>query len=152
MTTRLGNHGVRCKVAVPDWRAAIHAAGELMVASGGCEPSYVAAMEDGVVTYGPYIVIAPGVAIPHARPERGVLAQGTAVVTLAHGVDFGEESNDPVDLIIAFTAHDKESHLQTLQTLVAVLGDEVTLTRIRAATTEEQLDAALRRAETELTA
>jgi PTS system ascorbate-specific IIA component len=118
-----------------------------MVEAGGCTPEYVSAMEEAVVTFGPYIVIAPGVAIPHARPERGALLQGTAVLTLAEPVVFGEPANDPVDLIIAFTAQDKTSHLSTLQTIVAVLGNEQALASLRAASTDDQLTAALRDAE-----
>ncbi len=43
-----------------------------------------------------HIVIAPGIALPHARPEDGVIDSTVAVVRLAEPVNFGNEDNDPV--------------------------------------------------------
>ena len=42
--------------------------------------------------HGPYIVIAPGLALAHARPGPEVLADGLAVVTLAEPVPFGHRT------------------------------------------------------------
>lgn len=36
------------------------------------EPRYYRAILDGVAQHGPYFVIAPGLAMPHGRPEEGV--------------------------------------------------------------------------------
>ena len=54
-------------------------------AHGRCwftEPTYTEAMIDVVRDMGPYIVLAPGLAMPHARPEMGAKQVGTALVTL----------------------------------------------------------------------
>lgn len=45
--------------------------GELLEKSGAIEPRYIDAMINTVKEIGPYIVIAPGIAMPHARPEAG---------------------------------------------------------------------------------
>jgi PTS system ascorbate-specific IIA component len=50
---------------------------------------------------GPYAVIAPGIALLHARPDDGVLAPCLALITLSRAVEFGSEQNDPVDLVFA---------------------------------------------------
>ena len=42
-----------------------------MVDAGFTEPTYTEAMIDVVRDMGPYIVLAPGLAMPHARPEMG---------------------------------------------------------------------------------
>jgi PTS system ascorbate-specific IIA component len=134
---------VRAKVVVDDWGQAVDAAGTLLVEARACSPEYVSAMRQAVRDLGPYIVIAPGVAMPHARPEAGVAAPGVAIATLAHPVEFGHKANDPVDLVIAFAAVDKGAHLETLQAIVALLQDAPALAAVRAAETHEELVAAL---------
>ena len=50
------------------------------------EPRYYQAILDGVAQHGPYFVIAPGLAMPHGRPEEGVKKTGFALVTLGSRV------------------------------------------------------------------
>lgn len=135
----LTRDAVRARVAAPDWRAAVAAAGGLLVATGAAEEQYVAAMQQAVVDIGPYIVVAPGIAMPHARPESGVIQAGLALVTLTEGVNFGHERNDPVDVVVAFAAVDKAAHLATMQEIVGLLSDADALARMRAATTDDEL-------------
>ena len=142
-TQGLVTAGARARARVDTWQDAVEAAGSLMTAAGLCTEDYVEAMAEGVVEFGPYIVIAPGVAMPHARPERGVVRPGTVVVTLATPVEFGNAANDPVDLVIAFAALDKHAHLESLQRITALLMDDARLARVRAATTDDELRAAL---------
>lgn len=137
------NFGARAHVDVADWREAIDAVGALLIEGGACTPEYVTAMAAGVEEFGPYIVVAPGVAIPHARPESGALVQGSAVITLSTPRDFGNPANDPVDTLIAFTAANKESHLESLQTIASLLGDDDAMASVRSAATNEELMAAL---------
>jgi len=115
---------VRLQVDVPDWRGAVRAGGELLVESGLCEARYVEAMVRAVEQLGPYMVLAPGIALAHARPEDGVLEIGMSIVTLATPVDFGSEANDPVKLVIAFGGVDKSSHIAMLQGLAKFLMTE----------------------------
>ena len=138
---------VLAHVRADDWAAAVESAGALLVKAGACSAEYVAAMRQGVRDFGPYIVVAPGVAMPHARPESGVLSPGVAIVTLAEPVEFGHQANDPVDLVIAFAAVDKSAHLETLQMIVSLLQDAPRLAAVRAAGTDEELHAALTRPE-----
>jgi mannitol/fructose-specific phosphotransferase system IIA component (Ntr-type) len=67
---------------------------------------------------GPYIVIAPGIAMPHARPEDGVKQVCMSLITLKEPVKFGNETNDPVKLVIEFGAIDNHTHLQALSQLM----------------------------------
>lgn len=142
-TSGLQPVGVRAAASANTWREAVQTAGELLTAAGACTPAYVDAMAEAVVELGPYMVIAPGVAMPHARPEAGVLRPGTVVVTLATPVEFGNPANDPVDLVIAFAAVDKDAHLESLQAITQLLLDEPRLALVRAATNDDELRAAL---------
>lgn len=139
----LAQEQVKAKQDAADWREAVAIAGRLLVDAGCCTDDYVRAMQEGVIEFGPYIVIAPGVAMPHARPEAGVLKPGVSIITLAEPREFGNEANDPVDFVIAFAAVDKNAHIKTLQQIVGLLENEQAMAAVRAATSDDALWAAL---------
>jgi PTS system ascorbate-specific IIA component len=58
-------------------------------------------------------------------------------------VNFGSQANDPVDIVLAFGATDKQTHIKALQEVAAIFGDQEKVAAIRAAQTNEQLLAAL---------
>jgi len=96
-----------------------------------------------VEEFGPYVVLIPGMALPHSRPEDGALKAGFSLITLATPVAFGVPENDPVDLVISFAAVDKVAHVEALRALTGLLADEPRLALIRAARTDEELLAAV---------
>jgi mannitol/fructose-specific phosphotransferase system IIA component (Ntr-type) len=57
--------------SVKDWVEAVKLSGSLLAVDGIVEERYINAMVEVIKELGPYAVIAPGVAIPHARPEDG---------------------------------------------------------------------------------
>ena len=89
-----------------------------------CEPGYIDAMVQAVRDMGPYMVLAPGIALAHARPEDGMLKVGMSIINLAEPVEFGNEANDPVSLVISFGGIDQESHVEMLRTLALFLMEE----------------------------
>lgn len=100
---------------------AIRAAGQLLVNDGLAEPRYSEAMIDAFRDLGPYIVLVPGIAMPHARPEAGAIRDGLAVLRLAQPVKFGHPENDPVRLVIPLVGSDNHSHIDLLKRLSRVL-------------------------------
>jgi ascorbate PTS system EIIA or EIIAB component len=103
---------------------AIRQAGALLVADHKVEERYVDAMVKGFKDVGPYIVLAPLIAVPHARPEHGVLEQGVSLVRLKKPVVFGHPTNDPVQIVCAICGTDSTSHIGILQSLAAILGNK----------------------------
>ncbi|MFI0417443.1 PTS sugar transporter subunit IIA [Spongiactinospora sp. 9N601] len=134
-------------VHAADWREAVRAAAGVLVGVGAADPGYPDACVGVVESSGPYIVMAKGLALVHARPEEGGLAVGVGVTRLAAPVDFGHPDNDPVDLLLAFCTPDADSHVAALSTLarqlLAGLAD-----RLRAAPDQDALAAVLRGAVT----
>lgn len=112
---------IRLQIPVNDWKDAVEAGGALLVQTGKCEPRYVDAMVNAVRDMGPYMVLAPGLALAHARPEDGALQVGMSIVTLSTPVDFGSEANDPVKLVISFCGVDHTSHIEMLKMLAEFL-------------------------------
>lgn len=129
--------------AVKSWEEAVKLAGKLLVDDGVVEDRYVEAMIQVTRELGPYAVIAPGVALPHARPEDGAKEVGLSIVTLREGVNFGSP-NDPVYVVIGFSAKDKKSHLRVLQELADFLSDEKAVEALRSVRNEEELLTLLR--------
>jgi mannitol operon transcriptional antiterminator len=120
-------------LAVADWQEAVRASGNLLVRAGRAEPSYVDGMIRMVQEIGPYIVIAPGVALPHARPEDGVKEACMSLVTLSPPVPFGNEYNDPVELVVAFGSPDSKGHMEALAELARLLENETALNALKKA-------------------
>ena len=131
-------------VRAGSWEEAVRIAGRLLVDDGIVEERYVDAMVKVTQELGPYAVIAPGVAMPHARPEDGARGIGLSVVILSEGVNFGSP-NDPVYVVIGFAAKDKSSHLRVLQELAELLSGEGVLEELRRVRSEEDFRALLRR-------
>ncbi len=124
---------IQTRVRVGSWGEAVERAGELLVRSGAAESRYTDAMKRVLTEMGPYAVIAPGIVLLHARPDDGVRRPCLALITLATPVPFGHSQNDPVDLVFAMGAVDKQAHVAALQELARLLTDRPTLERIRSA-------------------
>ncbi|MEU1669650.1 PTS sugar transporter subunit IIA [Streptomyces sparsogenes] len=139
----LSGEAIRLDVRAADWREAIGVAGGLMVAAGVATEDYTAEMIANVEENGPYIVIAPGLAFAHARPSPAVLRTGMSWVRLAEPVEFGHESNDPVELVVALAAKDSAAHTSAMAALARLLGDPDTAAALAAAPTPEALLAIL---------
>lgn len=118
-----------------DWRGAVRLAGEALVRSGATLPSYADEMVRMIEQYGPYVVIAPGLALAHARPGPEVLADGLAIVTLATPVNFGHPHNDPVSVVLGLAVVSAETHLASVADLANVFNDASAIPALAAATT-----------------
>lgn len=116
-----------------DWKAAITQVGQLLVASGAIEERYIAAMIRAVEVKGPYIVVAKGVAMPHASADNGANRVGLSLLHLKQPVSFGHASHDPVDLLFCLVSPDFTSHIGVLVGLTGLLENGALLDQIRSA-------------------
>jgi len=115
---------IRVGAIAADWRAAVRVAGDALVTTGVTEDAYTNEMIATVEELGPYIVIAPGIALAHSRPSPAVRRVGMSLVTLAGPVEFGHRENDPVRLVVGLAAPDSDGHVTALATLASFLSDE----------------------------
>lgn len=118
---------VRTGVSASDWKGAIHEGVKPLLEKGYIEERYEEAILENFKELGPYMVIAPGVVLSHARPENGVVQMGMSIVNLLEGVKFGHETNDPVYLVITLAASDNTSHLELLRELMGILMEDTKL-------------------------
>jgi len=119
----LDQENVIIQEAAADWKDAIRISVKPLEERGFVGPEYKEAIIANVEALGAYIVIAPHVALPHARPEQGVIKSQLAVTLFRKGVKF-ENKETPVKLFIVLAAENNDSHLETLVMLSEILKDE----------------------------
>lgn len=126
-----------------DWRAAVRLAGRALTRSGATTSDYADRMIAVVEEFGAYIVIAPGLALAHARPGPDVRREGLAVVTLAAPVAFGHPHNDPVRVVVGIAVANAEEHVAFVAALANVFNDPRAVSRIATAATVDEVRAVL---------
>ena len=62
-----------------------------------------------------------------------------SLITLKEGINFGNESNDPVRLIVTFGAIDSKSHLKALSQLVELFMNDKDINKIISSTTKDDV-------------
>lgn len=140
------NHSMALQAVAENWQQAIHIGTDLLQRAGVVTADYYPAILQAVARHGPYFILAPGLAMPHARPEQGVIRTGFALVTLQNPVYFGDPDNDPVDILVTLAASDARSHQETgIRQIVQLFEDENNFQRIRQCRSTEQLLALIQR-------
>ena len=139
LAAAFAEHSIRVGAVALDREHAIEMAGELLVASGRSTPAYTESMIEAVIENGPYIVIAPGVALAHGRPSEAVLEIGLSLVTLAEPLVFGNQANDPVRLVLGLCATDHNTHIDIMAELATFLGDVDSVNNVLNAVDSDQI-------------
>lgn len=106
-----------------DWSEAIKVCGQLMRRAGSIEEGYIGAMIDAVHEMGPYMVIAPHLAIAHAAAGPHVLKDDLVLVVFRTPVEF-HSPNDPVHVLFGICATEPGKHLEQMQELAGLLDDD----------------------------
>ena len=128
---------IQMKVHANNWEDAIRVASRPLVNDGKITDNYVQSMIDSVNELGPYIVIAPGLALGHARPSKEVKKSAIAIASLDAPVKFGNKDNDPVDLVIIVASINNSDHLDLMKKIVTFLNSKENLNWLRKASSSE---------------
>ena len=140
---------IELRAHAEDWRQAVRLAGETLVAGGVVTDAYTERMVQVVEEFGAYIVIAPGLALAHARPGSDVLHDGIAVVTLDEPVVFGHPHNDPVEVVLALAVTSTHEHVTLLAELANAFNDPTATRAIARAATPAAVRAVLTRTQSD---
>lgn len=119
----IDNQSIKLQASADNWRDAIKIGTDMLVASGAILPEYHDSIISSIEEMGPYICIAPQLALPHSRPENGVLKTAFALVTLDKPVYFDGE-DEPVDVLITLAGSSSDEHMEGLVQVTQVLDDE----------------------------
>ncbi|ERS94584.1 PTS sugar transporter subunit IIA [Staphylococcus simulans] len=129
---------IKVQDQVPDWSQAITEAAQPLLEQDYIEIGYIDAMIDSVKEFGPYIVIAPEIAIAHARPEDNVNKVGLSLLKLNESINFAEDSHY-ASLIFVLSATDNTSHLNVLQSLAGLLGNKEVVNQLLASKNSDEI-------------
>lgn len=102
---------------VSDWEAAIDLVCKPLIESGDILNEYVDAIKQSTIELGPYYVLAPMIAMPHARPEQGVVNNALSLLIVRNGVEFHSEDNDPVKVLLLLAAKDSNQHIELITSI-----------------------------------
>lgn len=136
----LSRNTIAVKAKAADWKEAVRIGTDLLVKAGTIEPRYYDAIINQTEELGPYYLLAPGLAMPHGRPEEGVLENSFALVTLETPVNFGDQYNDPIEILITLAATDaKTQNEEAIVQVVTIFDDDEVVEKLRSATTVEEV-------------
>ena len=117
---------------------ALREIGRLMVDSKSVQPKYVENMIASYQEFGPYFVIAPGVAIAHAKPDESVIRDDIALMICHSPVTFNSH-NDPVTMLFGLCATGSHQHMEVLMKVANLLSDNEAQKQIMDVTNEREL-------------
>ncbi|NDL67555.1 PTS sugar transporter subunit IIA [Anaerotalea alkaliphila] len=109
---------------IDTWEDAIRYSSDPLLQKGYVRQSYIDGMIESVKEHGPYVVIAPNIALPHARPETGSVKVGYSIMKVEKPVSFTPDGNNDATFFIALSCVDATTHLEMLQRIVTVLSDQ----------------------------
>ncbi|MGL4381443.1 MAG: PTS sugar transporter subunit IIA [Vibrio sp.] len=115
---------IRIYPSANGWRDAVQKSCQALIDNGAVEPRYVDAIFRSHQEIGPYYVVGPGMAMPHARPEDGVNRLSLAMTVIQQGVNFNSDGNDPVKMLVTLAATDSESHVGAIAKLAELFMNE----------------------------
>ena len=124
-----------------DWRDAIRMSCEVLEADGTVEGNYKEDIIKCVEKYGPYIVIMPGLAMPHSQEfAEGVHETEIAFMKLEQPVSFDPDDPDK-DAVLFFTlaSCNPDQHLDNMSRLAEMLSNEELVEELKKAKGPEDL-------------
>ena len=132
------NNSIVLKQHANTWEEAIEVCMKPLIENNAVKREYVDAIIERTKELGPFYVLAPGLAMPHERPEMGVNKNSFSFVTLDKPVAFPD--GQEVDILIGLAAVNADVHNgEAIPQIVMLFEDESTFDKIRAAEKPEDI-------------
>ncbi|MPW31910.1 PTS sugar transporter subunit IIA [Agarivorans sp. B2Z047] len=116
-----------------------------LLEQGKVEARYLEAIKQKHQDIGAYYVLAPKIAMPHARPEDGVNEASLQVTVFKNGVDLESEDNGDVYFSVTLAAMDSDSHIQTIMALSELFQHDDDIDAIISAQTKKEITEILKK-------
>ncbi|MEG0238329.1 MAG: PTS sugar transporter subunit IIA [Clostridium sp.] len=107
-----------------NWEDAVRAACAPLEEQNAIEKEYPDLIIESIKKYGPYIVIAPKIAIPHAQEGHGVNETSMCFMKTNTPVKFSDDEAEDAQLFFVLASTDNDIHLQNLANMVELISDE----------------------------
>jgi len=109
-----------------DWRDSVRMSCKSLEADGTLDPSYADEIIACVEKHGPYIVIIPGIALPHSMEgAKGVNKTAIGFMKLEQPVSF--DDSDPektATVLFTLASENHDAHLANMSQLFTMLSDD----------------------------
>ena len=128
------NNSIRLGLTAKDWKEAVKLSVEPLIESGAVKPEYYESTEQ----YGPYYILMPGMAMPHARPEAGVQRDAFSLITLTEPIQFSDGKD--VSVLLALAATSSKIHTSVaIPQIIALFELENSVERLKACKTADEV-------------
>ncbi|GGI43114.1 PTS sugar transporter subunit IIA [Mammaliicoccus stepanovicii] len=137
-TALIENNSIRLGLSAEDWKDAVKLSVDPLIDSGAVLPEYYDAIIESTENYGPYYILMPGMAMPHARPESGVKRDSFSLITLKEPVQFSDGKKVSVLLTLAATSSEIHTSVAIPQ-IVALFELNDSISRLQSCSTPEEV-------------
>ncbi|MBM7635469.1 PTS sugar transporter subunit IIA [Streptococcus saliviloxodontae] len=132
------NKSIRLGLSAKDWKEAVYLSVEPLIESGAVTEEYYHAIIESTEQHGPYYILMPGMAMPHARPEAGVQRDAFSLITLKEPVQFSDGKD--VQVLLALAATSSKIHTSVaIPQIIALFELENSIERLSNAKTPEEV-------------
>lgn len=132
------NNSIQLKKTVNSWEEAIRLLMKPLKENGSIKEEYIEAIINRTNEIGPFYILAPGLAMPHERGEKGALKDAFTFLTLNEPVEF--PTGEKVDILVGFSATDSEVHIaEAIPQVVALFEEDDYFDKIRSFNNNEEL-------------
>lgn len=134
----IDNDSIRLGLEANNWKEAVKVAVDPLIESGAILPEYYDAIIESTEEYGPYYILMPGMAMPHARPEAGVQSDAFSLITLQNPVVFSDGKE--VSVLLALAATSSKIHTSVaIPQIIALFELDDSIARLQACQTKEDV-------------
>lgn len=121
-----------------NWEEAMVLSGRTLENKGYFGKGYIKKAVDNVKEWGPYIIIAKGIALVHANKEDGVFKDGLSLLVLRNGVLFDEEK-EKVYFLFCFCTKGEIEYMDLFKEIISLGKDENKKESLLEARTREEI-------------
>lgn len=132
------NNSIRLGLSADTWQEAVRLSIDPLIESGAVKEEYYHAIIESTEEYGPYYILMPGMAMPHARPEAGVNRDSFSLITLTEPVTFSDGKE--VQVLLALAATSSEIHTSVaIPQIIALFELENSIKRLSSCQSPEEV-------------
>ena len=134
----IDNDSIRLGLEANNWKEAVKVAVDPLIERGAILAGDYDAIIESTEEYGPYYILMPGMAMPHARPEAGVQSDAFSLITLQNPVVFSDGKE--VSVLLALAATSSKIHTSVaIPQIIALFELDDSIARLQACQTKEDV-------------
>lgn len=115
------------------WQSALDICFKPLLQNNYIQPQYIDAVKKISKDLNFHYLIAPGIGIPHARPEHGAIKTSISMLIIRNGILFGNHNNNPIFCLLGLAADEANSHTDLIMDIAELFSDETLLNKLKIA-------------------